>query len=337
MPEGGENSLNSGFLKIFIGKKLEHYLGVKQMRSVMKAMIFYSKILLPLALMVILFQGCYTRFVTMREEEPSYQQEQQSADQNDSTYYGEDNDNWQSHQYLGFSYYYPAWRSYWSWDYGCIYPSYWDPWYWGPAFYVGYSYYPHYGGYWNSYPGYGHWGYGGHHNYSHQFVTRNSGYQRGGNSIRNYGATRSGNVSAAGSGTVYNGQGGTSRGDVNLPRTAGSVSTGTTRISRSASSGVSTYRQSSSGRYNPSVQQPRHRDRSTTTTTRSYRIGSSRSSGQSRSQGTSNGQTRSSERSSAPSYTPQPSTRTSSAPSSAPAPRNDGGGGRQSSGSGRTR
>jgi hypothetical protein len=313
----------------------------------MKTMIFYFKLLLPLGLMAILFQGCYTQFVTMREVDSSYQEEQQSTVQNDTTYYGEDNDNWQSHRYLGFSYYYPAWHSYWSWDYGCVYPSYWDPWYWGPAFYVGYSYYPHSWGYWNSYPGYDHWGYnhsgyGSYYNYSHPFVTRNSGYQRGGNS-RQYGSARSGN---AGTGSMYNGQSGASRGEVNLPRTAGRVGTqsgssGITRTSRSTSGGISTSRQSSNGRYNPMVQQPRHRDRSTTTISRSYRTGGSHSSGLARSQGTSSGQSRSSERSSAPSYAPQPSTRTnpppSSAPSSAPAPRSDGGGGRQSSGSGRSR
>lgn len=299
------------------------------MRSIMKTMMFYFKLLLPLGLMGFLLQGCYTRFATMQEEDSSYQEEQQSAVQNDSSYYGEDNDNWQPHQYLGFSYYYPGWRSYWSWDYGCIYPSYWDPWYWGPAFYIGYSYYPHHWGYWNSYSGYGY----GHARYPRSFVTRNSGYQRGGNSRQNFGAARSGNV---GTGTIYNGQVGTSRGDVNLPRAAGSLrskigGSGTTRTLRSASSGISTNRQSSSGRYNLSVQQPRHRDQSTTTTTRSYRIGNSHGRVNSRSQGTNNGQYRSSGRS----YSPQPSTRSSSG-SSAPASRNGGGNGR-SGGSGRSR
>ncbi len=94
----------------------------------MKTMILYFKLLLSFGLMAIFFQGCYTQFVPTRDEDLSYRQEQQSAVQNDSSYYGEDNDNWQSHQCLGFSYYYPGWNSYWSWDYGCVYPSYWDPW-----------------------------------------------------------------------------------------------------------------------------------------------------------------------------------------------------------------
>jgi hypothetical protein len=305
----------------------------------MKTMRLFFKLLLPLGLMAILFQGCYTQVATMKEDRPSYEQEGQNYVQSDSTAYDnanyDNNDNWQSHNDIGFSYYYPGWRSYWSWDYGCVYPTFWDPWYWGSAFYVGYSYYPHHWGYWNSYSGYGY----GHSNYSRSFVTRNSGYQRGGNNQRNSGVGRS-LYGTPGSGTMYNGQIGTGRGDVNLPRTAGSVrsqsgSTGTTRTLRSAPSGVSTSRQSSNRQYSPSVQQPRHRDQSTTTTSRSSRIGSAHSRVNSRSQGTNNGQSRSSGRSSAPSYSPQPSTRTSS-PSSAPAPRTDGGGGRQSNGSGRS-
>ncbi|MGD0036183.1 MAG: hypothetical protein ABSC53_02680 [Bacteroidota bacterium] len=294
----------------------------------MKTIEFFFKLLLPLGLMAILFQGCYTQFVPTREEDLSYQKEQQSAVQSDSSYYGEDNDNWQSHQCLGFSYYYPAWRSYWLWDYGCVYPTYWDPWFWGPAFYIGYSYYPYHWGYWNSYSGYGY----RHSNYPRSFVTRNSGYQRGGNS-RLTGTARSG---YAGIGTTFNGRVETSRGGVNLPRTAGSVSTQsgsavTTRASRSSSRSVSTVRQRGSW-YSPSVQQPRHRDQSTTAMSRSSRTGNSHNRVYSRSQGSSNGQSRSSGRS----YSPQPSTRTSST-SSAPASRNDGGGGRQSGGSGKSR
>jgi hypothetical protein len=308
------------------------------MRPVMKKMIINLTLLLPIGLMAILFQGCYTQFITMHDEDASYQEDQQYADQNDSTYTAEENDNWQSHPYLGFSYYYPGWRSYWSWDYGCVYPSYWDPWYWGSAYYVGYSYYPHHLGYWNSYPSYNHWGYGGHFNRSHSFTTRNSGYQRGGTGRNTYGATRSGN---AGAGSGYNGQVGTTRGEASMPRAAGNVgsqngSTRTTRSSRAASSSVSTGRQSNSSRYNPSVQQPRHREQNATAG-RSYRTNGSHNNGQSRTQGSGGGQSRSSERSSAPSYTPQPSARTSSAPSSSPSPRSDGGGGRQSGGSGRSR
>ncbi len=294
----------------------------------MKTMIFYFKLLLPFGLMAIFFQGCYTQFVPTRDEDLSYRQEQQSNVQNDSSYYGEDNDNWQSHQCLGFSYYYPSWNSCWSWDYGCVYPSYWDPWYWGTAFYMGYSYYPHYWGYRNYYSGYGY----GHSYYPRSFVTRNFGYQRSGNS-RLTGTTRSG---YAGVGTTYNGRVGTSQGGVSLPRAAGSAATQsgsavTTRTSRNSSRSVSTSRQRGNW-YSPSVQQPRHRDQSDMTTSRRSRTGSSHGHVYYRSQGSSNGQSRTSGRS----YSPQPSTRTSST-SSAPASRNDGGGGHQSGGSGRSR
>jgi hypothetical protein len=297
----------------------------------MKTMSFFFKLLLPLGLLAILFQGCYTQFASLRDDDnSSYEQGRQYSDQTDSTYY-DDNDNWQPHQYIGFSYYYPGWRSYWSWDYGCVYPTYWDPWFWGPAFYAGYSYYPHHWGYWNSYPGYGY----GYSHYPRSFATRDFGYQRGENNRRNYGAVRSGN---AGTGAIYNGQVGASRGNVNLPRTAGGVgsqsgSTITTRTSRSSSRSVSIGRQRGNW-YSPSVQQPRHRDQGTATTSRGSRTGSSHGHVYNRSQGTSNGQSRSSGRSSSPSYSPRPSGRTNSAP--APASRNDGGSGGRSSGSGRS-
>ena len=263
----------------------------------MKTMRFFFKLLLPLGLMAILFQGCYTQLMTSREEYPSYREEQQSAGQYDSTYYGEDNDNWQTHQYIGFSYYYPSWRSYWAWDYGCVYPTYWDPWWWG-SIYFPYDYYPHYWGY--RYPSYGYYG---HHNlYGHSYASytrpyriRNSGYQRGGGSRGAYGTVRL---------TPY-GDVGSVRGNVNRSRVAGAATQtgryGATKNTQGRSTtgisgrGNSTNRQRG-GWYNPSVQQPRHRD-----------------------------QTRSSERSSSPSYSPRPSSRPSSAPSS-PSPRNDGGG-----------
>jgi hypothetical protein len=44
-----------------------------------------------------------------------------SASQNDSyIYYDEDNEIGNRTNNLGFSYYYPGWQSYWSWDYGCV-------------------------------------------------------------------------------------------------------------------------------------------------------------------------------------------------------------------------
>jgi len=95
----------------------------------MKTMILYFKLLLAFGLMAIFFQGCYTQFVPTRDEDLSYRQEQQSAVQNDSSYYGEDNDNWQSHQCLGFSIIirleFILVMGLWM----CV-PSYWDQWYW---------------------------------------------------------------------------------------------------------------------------------------------------------------------------------------------------------------
>jgi hypothetical protein len=171
-----------------------------------------------LGLMAVLFQGCYTQFATAKEDESSYEQEGQNSGQSDSTAYDNANydndDNWQSHNYFGFSYYYPGWRSYWAWDYGCVYPTYWDPLWWGPAFYAGYEYYPHHWGYWDSYSRYGY----GHSNYYRSFVTRNSGYQRGGNNLRNYGVGRSSSYGTAGTGTIYNGRVGSTGGSINLPR-----------------------------------------------------------------------------------------------------------------------
>lgn len=89
----------------------------------MKTMKLIFTQVLSMGLVIILFQGCYTRVATIQEEESSYQQEEQQAP--DSSYEHNDYDNWQSHNYIGFSYYYPQWHSYWGWE-GCIYPTYWD-------------------------------------------------------------------------------------------------------------------------------------------------------------------------------------------------------------------
>ncbi len=171
-----------------------------------------------LGLMAVLFQGCYTQFATIRENESSYEQEGQNPVRSDSTAYDstnyEDYDTWQPHNYIGFSYYYPGWRSCWAWDYGCVYPTYWDPLWWGPAFYVGYAYYPHSWGYWDSYPRYGY----GHSNYYRSFMTRNSGYQRGGNNLRNFGDGRFSSYGNAGTGTIVNSRVGSTGGSINLPR-----------------------------------------------------------------------------------------------------------------------
>jgi len=171
---------------------------------------------LSLGLMVVLFQGCYTQFASIKEEESSYQQEAQNSSQSDSTAYDDtiynNEDNWQPHNYIGFSYYYPGWRSYWAWDYGCVYPTYWDPLWWGPAFYAGYAYYPHHLGYWDSYPRYGH------SYYSRSFVTRGFGYQRSGNNLRNFGDGRSSSYGTTGTGAIVNGRVGSASGNINLPR-----------------------------------------------------------------------------------------------------------------------
>jgi hypothetical protein len=286
----------------------------------MKKKINLFALLLPLGMLLFLLQGCYTQFATYREEDPSYNKEEGSySQQDDSTSYGE-SENWQPRQDIGFSYYYPSWSSYRVWGDGCIYPSYWDPWFWGSAFYVGYSYYPHYWGY---YPRNNYWGYNHQYN-GHLYAGRNTGLHRGSSLWGTYGNV--GGNSIRGSITAPINSTGTTL-------QAGSYRTG--RSSQNAAGGVSSNRQTGGNRYNPSIQQPRHRDQGGTTG-RSSRVGSSRGRAYYGNQGSSSGQVRSSGRSSAPSYTPQPSTRSSSAPSSpAPAPRSDGGGGRQS-GSGRS-
>ena len=163
----------------------------------MKKKIYLSALLLPLGIAAFVLQGCYTQFANMREEESSYREEGPSSQQNDTTYYNE-NENCQAQSNVGFSYYYPYWSSCWAWDYGCIYPTYWDPWFWGPAFYIGYSYYPHYGGYWNNYPRYNHWGFGNRYAYSRPFAGRNFGYQRSENSRGIYSNVGSGSVRESG-------------------------------------------------------------------------------------------------------------------------------------------
>ena len=288
----------------------------------MKKQKYLPALLLPVGMLILLLQGCYTQVATIQQEEPSYRQEEQYTQQNDSTY-NNDSDNWQPHNYVGFSYYYPGWCSNWAWDYGCVYPTYWDPWYWGPAFYIGYSYYPHYWGYWNSYSGYNRWAYGSRFNYSRPYASRNIGYQRSMSSRGTNGVLRSAANNNIGSGLV--------RGGVvtsHNPGTAVQSSRyNTSKNSRIGNINASSSRQSNSGRYNLSVQQPRHRGQGSASTNRSYRSGNSRG------QGSINGQSRTSGR--APGYSPRSSTRTSSAPSGS-ASRNDGGGGRQSSGSGRS-
>ena len=299
----------------------------------MKKQIRLYAFLLTVAMIALVLQGCYTQIATTREDEPSYRQEESYSQQNDTTAYN-DNENWSAHPYIGFSYYYPSWRSNWAWDYGCVYPTYgdswyWNSWYWSPAFYAGYYYYPHYWGYGNYYSHYSHWGFDGRYRNFHSHVSRNTGYQRGGSRGAS-GVVRSTSNSNVGSGSVREG--------VQLPRNSGTSAGQAGRYSGSRDSrgGFTGNRQAAGRRYNPSVQQPRHRDQSAATNG-NYRIGRSNNRGSFRSQGSSNGQSRSSGRSSAPSYSPQPSTRSGSS-SSAPAQSGNSGGGRQSSsGSGRSR
>ena len=258
-----------------------------------------------LGLMTVLFQGCYTQIATMKEDESSYEQEGQNSGQSDSTAYDNANydndDNWQPHNYLGFSYYYPGWSSYWASDYGCVYPTYWDPLWWGPAFYAGYGYYPHHWGFGVSYSRYGY----GHSYHSRSFVTRNSGYQRGGNNLRNYGVGRSSSNGTAGTGTIYNSRSGSAGGSINLPRAS------STRIRQSSTGTLKSNRRStvSSGSSRGSA-----KNRGTTL----HRTGNSQNRSQS---------------SPRQSHSSAPAPRSSQ---STPSQRNDGGG-QHNSGSGRSR
>ena len=274
------------------------------MRSFMKTIRLLLTLPLFLGLMAVLFQGCYTQVASMKEDESSYEQEGQNSGQSDSTAYDNANydndDNWQSHNNIGFSYYYPGWRSCSAWDYGCVYPTYWDPLWWGSSFYAGYAYYPHHWGYWDSYPRYGY----RHSYYSHSFVTRNSGYQRGGNNLRTYGVGKSSSFGTPGTGSTA--------GSVNLPRASSA------RTQQSGAGILKSNRRSTVGNSRGSA-------RSHSTALR--RNGNYQSRGQSNvRQSRSSGQ--------APRYS-QPQQRTSS-PQSTPSQRNSNGGER-SSGSGRSR
>ena len=298
---------------------------------------------LPLFLgfVVVLFQGCYTQLATTQDQELSYQQEDTSYQQEeqpahdqsyDSNFYN-DYDNWHSRSYIGFSYYYPSWRTSWGWD-GCIYPSYWDPWY-SPSYYPAYGYYG-YNPYWYSYPAYGY--YSNHHGYNrHQYATRNSGYQRGGNLHRNGGTVRSSTSGTTETGSIYNTRGVSIRGSA-IPNATSTgtrqngTSTTTVRSSRSGvvtpghSSGRVSTGRSSRGNGQSSVRQQRTQNRSTPRIGRSQGATVQRGSSSRNSEGSSGQPSRSS--------TPPP--QRTSPPPSAPAPRNDGGE-QHSSGSGRSR
>jgi hypothetical protein len=307
----------------------------------MKTIRFLLTLPLFLGLSVVLFQGCYTQLATTKDEESSYQQEESSYQEEeqpatnqsyDNNYYN-DYDDWRSRSYIGFSYYYPSWRTSWGWD-GCIYPAYWDPWY-SPSFYPYYGYSPYYSS-WYSYPTYGYYltPYGYNHN-TRQYATRNFGYQRSGNARRDYGVVRSTTSGSTETGTIYDSRGGSVRGNITIPN-ATSTSTrqvgtnpATVRSSRSGavtpgqSSGRVSTSRSSRGTSQPSVITPRTvRSRGT-----SVQRGSS-----SRSAEGSGSSSRSD--TPAPTYTPPP--QRTSPPQSAPSPRNDGGE-QRSSGSGRSR
>jgi hypothetical protein len=291
-----------------------------------------------LGLMAVLFQGCYTQLATMHDEELSYQQEDTSYQQEeqpasnqsyDNNYY-DDYDYWHSRSYIGFSYYYPSWRTSWGWD-GCIYPAYWDSW-WSPMAYPYYGYSPYYSS-WYSYPAYGYYStpYGYTYN-TRQYATRNSGYQRGGNARRD-GVVRSSTSGSTETGAIYDGRAGSVRGNITIPNAIstgtrqGGTSPATVRSSRSGavapgqSSGRVSTGRSSRGTSQPSVRQSRTQSGSTP------RIGRSRGAtvqrgNSSRSSGGSSGQS-SRSNTPAPSYTPPP--QRTSPPPSAPAPRSSGG------------
>jgi hypothetical protein len=145
------------------------------------------KTLLILSLIVIgsvlLLPGCYTQVATS-EDYPEY-----SGNEGDSTYvnydnsaYDEnhDNDGW-DHPHVGYSYYYPT---YWPSDYYSA--AYYSPWSFSIGFGWGYPYY--YGGYYGSYyPYYPYNPYYPYYPYNGYYPT-----YYGGQTVRTYGATRTG-------------------------------------------------------------------------------------------------------------------------------------------------
>jgi len=128
--------------------------------------------------------GCYTKLAISEDEEEigeyeSNEQKQYSERQYQYDY--DDYDRWHSRCYLGFNFYYPGW---WYWD-PLFYPTYWSWWYdpfYYPYYYYSY-YYPGYYIYYPYYPGY----------YVYKvdsYVTRTSGYRRGGNTRSSYESAR---------------------------------------------------------------------------------------------------------------------------------------------------
>ncbi|MBN1397004.1 MAG: hypothetical protein JXA06_03130 [Bacteroidetes bacterium] len=294
----------------------------------MKTTKFTLIFLLSIGLSTFLLQGCYTRLAVIeddeyqdapeytyyQEEDTTYQEEQPVDNQyyDDDYYYREDY--WRPRNYVGFHYYYPSWRFSWGWT-GCYYPSYWDPW-WSPYDpYYGwssyYSYYPYYS-YW--YPYYGYNYYVGHYS-NHYYGTRNSGYQRGSNALRNTGVTRSSVSGSTEPGTINSRRTGAARSGVDVQN---ATTTGTRQIGASSTkvrqdrgtagtssrpAGKVTTGRASRSTNKSNAQQPRGQS--------SQRV--------ERSRGTSAGSSRSS--SSAPSYTPAP--QKSSEPQSPPPSRSD--------------
>ena len=275
-----------------------------------------------------LFSGCYTQLSSTRDEEENGYNDNRSyaaQESTDSSY--NDNGSYYDDDYrrscLGYYYSVPVWQTSWyvspAW-------SYWDAWWLSagwiyPAYYYG-GYHPYYGGNWH-----GHGGYYGH-NYSQPHGIRSGGYTHANYNGRNefdFGRS-SFNTNTGGSLGVPN------AGRVSASTTrSGSISTGT----RTATS-PSIYRGSSAGRssnkYNPSVQQPQHRNQSSngTRTQRGARGASGRSFNAP--------STRSSSTQRAtPSYSPAPSTRVAPpAPSSAPSRDNGSSNGGGQSGGGRS-
>jgi hypothetical protein len=296
----------------------------------MKNIKFFT-FLVPIGLL--LLQGCYTRLAYVEDQEPAYAQEEQSTENyNDSTFnndnaYSGDYDQWQSHSYIGFDFYYPTWRSYWWGGDYCYYPTYWS-WWWTPSIYPYYSYYPYHLNYWgwDYYPYYGYHSGSYWHNYSNRsYTTRDFGNQRGGKARRDYGVVRS--STSGSSGSTIDSRRNSTRGDISIPRAARvSPQRSGTATKGNASRGVSTSR-SRRGEYKSSAQQPRQRSGSAATKGGVNQRGSS-------DRGSRGSYAAPSRQSSpAPRYSSPP--QRSSSPPSAPAPRSSDGGER-SSGSGRS-
>ena len=299
---------------------------------------------------IISFSGCYTQMATIEEEErPAYRNYDDST--SSTEYDGEYRDYQRS--YVGFYYYYPAWRSWYVDPWYCsvvVWDPWWSPWWWTPAVIYPSPYWWHHGYYgFHHYAYYDYGYYGWTYNYSYGastrwYNTRNSGVRRtGGREDRSYGINR---ASGGGAGYAPSTSGrtasssGSAYGTPSQSRSAGtSMRGGRARTQRveNMPSGVSTNR-STERQFRPDVQQPRHRDAGTFL--EQIISGTARRSGiQHRTESSDNSQESSrSGNQTAPSYRSAPSAAPSAPAPSAPAPsRSTQSGGGRSEGSSRRR